>query len=669
MAFYTKAQILLLVDLINTSNPGLNYDPLALTTTRLGIPYPYSGDRINPFWDTTIEVFPRDASKFIGRAVVHYRRIRLERLFKHQPVRLDRWCDGTLTPEVLVDLINQQFGTTLVLADIEPTTWVSSPEVQYATITDASLCYRGQLPFIWEEGKRAFDQIFPVVDFKARIWDARHGGVDDPRPLLTNLGFGNDYSDFLETVNRIPNGHVINNNSAFMGLLVNRLNATHGTALSVRTHHTQENGLGGLTVTKVKLPNSLLPETNKDVFSHALSITSLPTSWFGGRLLFHYNEIQAGIKSPTLTFGDSLNVDVFDSQFNSANYRYWSLEVLEGSTDEDLSSFRGRFQMDVNPYPLLLPVPQSVSSGKSITMVYHIRRDSPTGPILTTTDPFVMSIPAVVVSDYLTPQYGESVTFTIDDYSGNDTTTYLYVVEPVEGRFSETIQGNVTTLEGKGVLELAISARIAVEEGVTWRLHLYSTTDTDLQGNPRLLAISALHAMDDLTNELTFTQSGEVYVPPNAVSLLIDMSAGAGGGGGGGNTQFASYVLQPGRGGDGQRLLSEPIPVAPGQRIVFTIGQGGEGGGDRTAALGNNGLSGRITTLTLPDGTVLSAREGGGGSGGGRVSTPTNPRHGFTFAPPGSAGGGPGVNSTVGHSRRPGGKGQGGWVRLKWRGW
>lgn len=168
--------------------------------------------------------------------------------------------------------------------------WSSWGGVRQTDISSNSLCYKGRLSFTWLKGERALDQIYETYDFDGRIWDERHGGPGDERPLLTLMGYGGDYSDLEGNILALSTGQVVDQNTGNMAVLVNRFNALYGTNLTLDKPHTEVNGLSGLSAVRVNLPSVSLPEANPETYSSALALNSKEDSWFGGRLIFHYGK-------------------------------------------------------------------------------------------------------------------------------------------------------------------------------------------------------------------------------------------------------------------------------------------------------------------------------------------------------------------------------------------
>lgn len=102
--------------------------------------------------------------------------------------------------------------------------------------------------------------------------------------------------------------------------------------------------------------------------------------------------------------------------------------------------------------------------------------------------------------------------------------------------------------------------------------------------------------------------TGELVVPSWA-ALFDYVLLGGGGGGQGGNGANS----RTGTGGAAGQWLTGTVAVVPGQRLRLAIGAAGLGGAK--SAPDRIGTAGGATTLTLPDGRVLTAPGGAAGTG------------------------------------------------------
>lgn len=285
MSLYSKPQIELLLDLINESNPGL-MELRDLQNTSYGVPKvrtPGPGE----IADTTLELYAKPGTFYIGKQIVHYRRVDLSRLFANMVVLLDRWQPGSIRREYIVEQVNKKYNLSLIPDDLPDSAW--SANTHNVTIAATSLAYRGTLRFQYAPGKRDLDQILNKTVFDIRDWDAQYV---EGKPLLSLAGVGIDYTRLRAPADSITNGWVIagtGTGSAQINQLFSWFSKVTGITLAAGVSHTQVGGMAGLTVSRFNLPSANAPEGNAEKFNRVLVIASKPDSWFTGKLLIHYN--------------------------------------------------------------------------------------------------------------------------------------------------------------------------------------------------------------------------------------------------------------------------------------------------------------------------------------------------------------------------------------------
>lgn len=285
MSYYSKPQIELLLDLINESNPAL-LELRDLLNTKIGVPYartPGPGEIQN----TSLELYAQPGSFYVGKKIVHYRRIDLSKLFANMTMEVEYWQGGNLLFDVYLQLANKKYGLSLTKADFPDTLAVAETTYNF-TALPSSLAYSGTVRLRWVRGKRNLDQILTQDRYAGLYWDSSYV---QGKPLITPVNFSLDYSRFFN-IDTITNGIALNNSGAYYSeikTLIEWFNQCSGMSLDLSVDHTLPNGVKGLTMSRFTLPNINVPEANSARFNRVLVISSRTTSWFGGKILLHYN--------------------------------------------------------------------------------------------------------------------------------------------------------------------------------------------------------------------------------------------------------------------------------------------------------------------------------------------------------------------------------------------
>lgn len=281
---YAKAQTDVLLKLINESNPQL-VEARDLVNSLIGTPAartPGAGE----IQDTSVSIYATPQSFYVGKRSLTYRRIDLGKFFANTVIELDIWqSPAIMTPALFVQEVNKKYGLALLESDIPNANRGSIAPVQTMTINATSLLYKGTFNFRWLMGKRTINEIFGSVRPAGLKWDV---GYVEGKPIATLVGFGIDYTGQIGTINQLAVNTALAT-SAFARALITKLNSYTGLALDTSKDHTLVGGLSGLTITKVTLPSDNAVEANSAKFNRVLVITALPTSWFCGKFLLHYN--------------------------------------------------------------------------------------------------------------------------------------------------------------------------------------------------------------------------------------------------------------------------------------------------------------------------------------------------------------------------------------------
>jgi hypothetical protein len=282
--YYSKPQLELLLNLINESNPGL-LEMRDLVNSRLGVPYvrtPGPGE----IQDTSIELYALPGSFYIGKRVIHYRRLQLNRLFANVIFEIDEWAVGNLPKEDWIRLINTKYGLKLNVSDVLAGYGAAASGDLYTLSVDpSSVGYSGNFRLRWTRGKRSLDQIVSVSSMSGLYWDANYV---EGKPLMNLVGMSIDFSRFGGATS-IVTGSAITSTSSDVRAMAEWFSGYTGKTIDPRISHTQEGGIGGLTITRFTLPSVNLPEANAAKFNRALVITPQAGSWFCGKIIWHYN--------------------------------------------------------------------------------------------------------------------------------------------------------------------------------------------------------------------------------------------------------------------------------------------------------------------------------------------------------------------------------------------
>ncbi|MNZ54971.1 hypothetical protein D3C78_728850 [compost metagenome] len=282
-AYYSKPQIELLLQLINEANPGL-LEMRDLVNSRIGVPQVYA-PQAGEIADTSLELYATPQSFYIGKRIVYYRRINIAKLFANMQLDIDRWQPGNLPQADMIALLNQRHGLSLVGSDITASSIGEGSSWVYGS--GSSLVYSADRFLVrWTKGKRAIDQILTKDSYAGLYWDAN---FVEGKPLMNLVGLNIDFSRFA-AMKTLPNGHSITTLSSDVRAMADWFSGYTGLTLDPRIPHAQVGGIGGLTVTRFTLPNSNLPEANPAKFNRALVIAPTGSSWFAGKIIWHYNE-------------------------------------------------------------------------------------------------------------------------------------------------------------------------------------------------------------------------------------------------------------------------------------------------------------------------------------------------------------------------------------------
>lgn len=299
---YRKPSTQLIYDLIEESNPGFKaqypLDSLQfISVTNVAV------DGADPHQnDTQVTCTGVPGSGIIGRVTVKYRRINLTTLFRSVSLILSTYVAGTdpLSRAGWIAEVNARFGVSVQDSDFTAGTYgqLTSGTVYTIPVISTSLCYKGSLSQLqWLRGKRPMSDMFPTQLSKSLLGRFFPGGNDFTTPGRKPVGqwqlYGIDGTGAKATANMeswpasfvLPVGAVAANYAA----MITWLNANSGRSDWSTADSATPGGLGGTTWYRYTLPHAAVPEANVERFNRCIVFQSVAGSWFGGKLILHYN--------------------------------------------------------------------------------------------------------------------------------------------------------------------------------------------------------------------------------------------------------------------------------------------------------------------------------------------------------------------------------------------
>lgn len=682
MPIYTKSQTDLLTDLVNEANPGLNLAPVSVANSRIGIPWarlPLPGE----IGDTSVEIFPRDTSFFIGRAIVHYRRIRLERLFANKTIRFDRWRGRSLNREDLAKWLNRTYQTTFVPEDFVGGPWASSKDPVTINVHPDALCYRGSFQLVWDEGKRELDQILYTdnqdekghFDYRDQIhyWNRYHGaeaGVvdeDDSRPLMTHVGFGIDYSSFYDTLIDFNNGVTIDGNLARLRSILQRFESITGIELDIEKPHTEVGGLGGLRLNRGQLPNGSVEEANASEFFHVTYITAEENSWFGGRILFHYNQ-----ETVRLPFEEIQFVEL--QQFDFANFkilradeaRHWRLEEVNfnGPYPETVRQLGITGSFSIGPSyatlvePLFFDYNTEITEDLWVRMI--VREGTSNGRVSSRTKPFLLKqwTGAQLKATHGVVEYDDVNPINVTGVPYSDGTVLTWEVVPMDGDFIEAHSGTVAVTTGTVDFNVVIPLSEYFGTVSRYQCRLLHTDGSVLVESE----IVDIAEVEVTTESVKYNNSFDLTLLAGT-AFIAEIAGGGGGGSGHATTTLGTGITTAGVSGGRGQLITVTGSTATEQLLSGIIPIGGS----RAPSSYTSGYNADHTVLRLEGTQVGRALGGEGGqvwkstTGSGTTWYPS--RAGADRQPAGGGVGGTGAIRFQSISSAT--NGQKGWIELK----
>lgn len=281
----------LLFDLIKEANPGIEF-PFTPSTMKVSIPV---SQAIPPggIVDSNVIISPRTNDHWFGSVKVQYRRIKIANFFKSMaPVPVNFYSPLTMvTPATFVAKINEQYGTSFVVADFSPGYNSYQPgTVMEMGIDSASLCYSPtdsltRIRFVWRNRKPLLNEVTVNGVLTGRLFPNGNDFVTPGRkPQGEYLAYGIDFTGL--GISGSGSG-TVPNNAAWIKILAPIF--ANDPRFDVTKVASGTEGVQGLTFVLYTLPNALVPEANSAKYKNVMTLSGGAGLWFQGRIMMHYN--------------------------------------------------------------------------------------------------------------------------------------------------------------------------------------------------------------------------------------------------------------------------------------------------------------------------------------------------------------------------------------------
>lgn len=291
MGIYKKASSLLVFDLINQDNPQLPV-PLSPDNCYLGTPTavtPVAPDYRN----TSITVYPKRGVIYTGVMTLTYRRLDFGSLTANSAINypvMAMFTTGStsLTLAQFVATLNDRYDLALDVTDFNAQSWGGPAAQLSAVFASSNPAWIGRYYFTWTRGDRPLsDALAAGSGMGSLIFPDSVVGQVGAKPLGQLITAGMDFSAWKASLDVWPNGSSVQNGDAFqpiMGYLSSKfdLNLTYEAGTVV-------GGIQGLICYRYSLPNAAVPEADSARFNRCLVIMPVSTTWFQGKMIFHYN--------------------------------------------------------------------------------------------------------------------------------------------------------------------------------------------------------------------------------------------------------------------------------------------------------------------------------------------------------------------------------------------
>lgn len=291
---YHADQIDILYDLIEKSNPGFK-TAYPKGSILFAVPAIVALVPTDPYkTDTSIKISPAPGSGFVGSQTVRYRRIDLSVIFKHMTLKMNDYsATTTLAVATWKASFIQKFGLKIPAADISNSTGLTSGTLTNINIAATSLCYKGTVQLTWTVGPRPFSAI--ITDANRALVGRLYPGGNDFSGARKPQGEFQVYCQDASVIGATIESYaavsnvVVGENAAIVQTLLNWLNASTGRTNWSTAASTTNGGIGGISWYKYTIPSASVPEANSAKYNRCLVIQGVAGSWFGGKIIIHYN--------------------------------------------------------------------------------------------------------------------------------------------------------------------------------------------------------------------------------------------------------------------------------------------------------------------------------------------------------------------------------------------
>lgn len=298
MPIFSKTPDEMFLDIVNGANSELpvklDFDKIALLRI---VNYVRKGEPQN----TRALLTSTLSQDFKDDTYITWTRLAISTLMRGTPIVIQHFFRtivgaqfNTLITDLheLLPLINKKYGLNITSTDVYNARILRGgrklPSGRYyaevkMTFLPRNTMYTGSITVRWEDTKPSIDQITTSAKLGSLTW---LGGNDFDNPARKPNGEWPTYG-----INFTKDGAWLDElDPSIVRRIVARVNDRLGYAYLNESNHTVKGGIAGLTFMKYSLPNdAALPFANASDYNRVLVLNAQSSSWFKGRMYFHYN--------------------------------------------------------------------------------------------------------------------------------------------------------------------------------------------------------------------------------------------------------------------------------------------------------------------------------------------------------------------------------------------